>query len=534
MARYRYRDLGVATVDRSGRPIEVLAGVTAGPAGPQGPTGPRGGRGLQGPQGIQGPAGSTGPAGTGKWTVLDPADGDLPTQLAAMASGDRYWLLPGTWDLNGGDLTLGTADVVVAGSRQAIIEVDAGEKIDITADHVFLIGVTVENVNLTGGETESILVQGDYDVIEDIELNTDAGATARAYGIRLNTSDFSTVRNCYLHPNIKATGGYIVVIIGSSTNPDWIVKNHIAVTGTPAPSAAVYAVGSNLAGSNEGTWVHENHIDIGSVDYCCGVRPDTGWDVSNNSILSGGALSNMHLIRLDLAATQVRIANNYLYQGATGIFADAAVQDLNVSNNEITGSNDYGVYVTGGFSRVVIAGNNISIGAGGSQGITVDPGSAAYNLVIADNEINGSGSHGINITPGTVVLRDIAITGNLVLGATDTGIRLNGTNMTLATIDGNAVYYSGDYGIDVSGSVLVVALYSIAGNVIISGNVGIQVINVEYFSIVGNTVENTGGVANDGIITVGTSDHYSAVANVSPDGFTWVDNGNMTQANNQS
>lgn len=553
MAKTIYRNLGVATVDQSGRPIEVLAGVTAGPPGPIGPMGPQGFRGLQGIRGTQGLVGPTGAAGAGKWEILDPTDGELSVQLAAahggagMAAGDRYWLLPGNWLVNTADVALGTDNVVIAGSRAAILQINTGLRIDVVGDHVYIIGITVEDVDAVGGAASLIQFAGEYGLIDDIELRTGGAAVGRTHGIYMATAGMSAIRNSYLHPVLTDGGGAVVCLSGATTLPVWIQENYIAVPAA-AYTGRVYAIAADVVGSHAGTMITHNAISLGNANYICGVRPANRWLISGNKFLATPGVTNACGVDISIFATEhVRIEANDFTVPTVGVeLRTTFLLYISVSGNHFYGADNastHGVYLsTGAADSLAISGANVFESLG--YGVRLAPSVSSERISVVGNTFRDMGAYAIHASVGGVATWALAITGNTIYDTTVHAIYLTGAGLHLFTVAGNTIYTTASHAVYVSGATTAYGSITgntcynariyvtgsnylvVSGNIIVANGVSITFVSSTYFSCIGNVCHDSGGTDSLDIDTI--SDHYTVEGNVFQEGYTIVDASDAT------
>lgn len=190
----------------------------------------------------------------------------------------------------------------------------------------------------------------------------------------------------------------------------------------------------------------------------------------------------------------------------TDVVIENIVVDGNSSNRSGgTTTNSYEVVLNTNCDRTVIQNLTVKNAYGNAIGVYVSD-----NVTVQNCEINGYGVNGI------MFLQNCAgalIDGNNVIGTgTQNGIFINGQNTNGATdvvINGNYVYGSGDFGIEVgnvfSGNHTNV---SVTGNTVRDCvNAGISFRRVENGTITGNSVKDVGAAVYgaDGIFCTGDS-----------------------------
>lgn len=144
----------------------------------------------------------------------------------------------------------------------------------------------------------------------------------------------------------------------------------------------------------------------------------------------------------------------------TGIRADGATY-VTVTENQVTGTLDHGILVTG-CTHSVIAGNQLSVIA--NIGVALGAGNGRHTLVHG-NEISGCGNNGIDTGTET----DVVVTSNVISDVLD-GIDADLSTLGVRTaanlvVSGNRISGCGRYGVIVGG-----ADAFAAHGVVISGN----------------------------------------------------------------
>jgi hypothetical protein len=174
-------------------------------------------------------------AGVGAWTVLYPAGGSLVSQLSSISPGDRYWLSGGAWTI-GGEFNLDVKDVIVAGGRDAVLDMGAGDYIRVTANDSGIQGFTVR---LTG--------EGDFHCMVSIE-----GNQCYARGLGLFSDPITVHRRCA----IRVTGSRFDIadneIIGVGRQSQVDIGNALVFD----PIRAYHSTGPNDEGL--GNWTAYN------------------------------------------------------------------------------------------------------------------------------------------------------------------------------------------------------------------------------------------------------------------------------------
>jgi hypothetical protein len=213
-------------------------------------------------------------AGVGAWTVLYPAGGSLVSQLASMSPGDRYWLAPGAWSL-GGELDLNVSDVVVAGPRDAVLDMGAGDYIRVSAGHSGVQGFTVK---LTGeGHFHCMVsIDGDDCFARGLYLYSDPSTVHRRTAIRVLGSRFDVSEN-----EIVGIGRQSQVDVGNALVFEAIPASHYTGTNdeglgnkTEFNDKVAMSFVAKDAGSIKKVWIHIEGGMSSAINVRVGIQTD--------------------------------------------------------------------------------------------------------------------------------------------------------------------------------------------------------------------------------------------------------------------
>jgi hypothetical protein len=363
---------------------------------------------------------------------IQEAINDLPT------GGGTVILSPKSYNLDSITVTISGNDVVLQGSGWGtVITTDDATGFDlltVTGDRVTIRDMKLlsartktagSGIYSTGDDTHAInlLVQDTPDAGIEFNSNTrciadrcrvidpaDAGA-ASGENILLSSSTYAKVTNCYI--DRTNSGKVFSGIFASAASTHSIIsgntvlaaENGIRISGT---NAAFVTVADNV--------VHDSTTDgIRVTGDDCVVSGNTVDNPANTGIKSDGGN------RVVISGNNVTSAGNKSIQLADTV---AACNDFLITGNISDGSAGAGIQVstlTSTFARISVVGNQV------------------YNATGA----------GILMSADTGVASEYVVSGNVCIGNSTDGIKIDGGTQTNTTVIGNTCLNNTTYGIEV-------------------------------------------------------------------------------------
>jgi len=352
--------------------------------------------------------GLSGGGGGGTWISLDPAAGNLETQMAGVQPGGKYWLVPGTYAL-GATLIINQPGVWLAGTSQAVVVPAADAEINVTGEGCRLFGFTFENGS-TAATNRCVHLAGEHSSVEDMTFQGQDTGAARRTAVWL-AAYHCAVRGCRffvrrtvpsaaeplirLYPYCTVEGNYVEtwegaywdtwsVIVGagnSSIVECRVLRNDFNIRIQPAEGVTVIA-GYGPSGSFAG-WIADNRISVNIAgNYVTGISLSGNFVVDKNRVIGCGRY---------------------------GIYSEGVVDGMQITNNKVIGlSGDY----TGSGIRLY----------------KVTAGSVADSVTIAGNFVRYC-EFGILVYYDTSdVPRGVNVLANCIQDVSSTAIRVSGAS----------------------------------------------------------------------------------------------------------
>jgi len=469
-----------------------------------------------------------------QWLLLSLTNGDLATQLASAVAGDRYWLEDGTYDLTG-DLTISVADVLIRGSREAIIDVSTFT-IHMTGAQSALEGMTLDSTGTNADPILDVSAAG----VRIREVRMQGSNREKAVSLLSGTSDFlmehCEIDDCY---GGAAAISYGIWVNAGAGGTGIIIRNN-ELDDVGATTHDVTQIGSSAITDAPGMVIEGNVINQSSAavltSFRIGIDPASLWVIRENEI--NGAVDNgwTFAVHATTNVDNVHIHHNVM-NGRWVVAFLGTSEGIRVENNRIlisedtvTGFDAYGVNFSGANVSKSIVKDNVIISIEGSLN-TKTIGVRFGNTVqseISGNTINLSAT---TTTSGSIVgietqtgSDQLVCVGNHIiidrnLGGSPaspiTGISVSGDGVTVSanTLWLDCVNTPGPLGIH-----LVLCVNSSChGNTItvgpgVNGSRGIHMVDSDFCSVVSNTISLKFGTVD--LELDGSSDSNTVVANV--------------------
>jgi hypothetical protein len=352
--------------------------------------------------------GLSGGGGGGTWIVLDPAAGNLQTQMAGMQPGRKYWLAPGTYTL-GATLNINQPGVWLAGTKEAVIVPAANAEINVTGEGCKLFGFTFENSS-TATSNRCIHLAGAHSSVEEVTFQGHDTNAARRTAVWLGAY-YCAVRGCrfFVRRTVPSAAEPLIRLYPYCT----VEGNHVETW-----QSAYWDTWSVIIGAGNASIAE------------CRVR-------QNEFIIYIQAAKSMTVIAGDgpSGSFQGRIVDNRISVNMTGNYVTGITLRGNcvVDRNRITGCGRYGIYSDGVVDGMQITNNRVVGSAGDYTGTGIrlyktTLGAVADNVTIAGNHVRYCET-GILVYYGTSDLpRCLNVLGNSVQDTSVVAIHVSGTS----------------------------------------------------------------------------------------------------------
>jgi hypothetical protein len=451
--------------------------------------------------------------GQAGWKILDPAGGGLASQMTGMAPGDKFWMLPGTYVLDS-DVLFDVANVLLAGSREAVVDPGAAHKLIVMAEGVRLKGFRMQG-SVSSDTGEFILVDADRATVRDVLI----AGEHRQHGILVGLGrHFSLIENCRIDEaffsgtesrsaGIAFAGGEAHATVRQC---EIVMRDAVGpqVMSCIGPAEIHVVTGVSI----EGCRLVVTAGSPGMTHY--GIRGGSLTRIRGNRVDGPGA-GGLYTIGIQVGS-QGSAVGNQVHDCGIGIDSGLSEGECAVVGNYIgfgasCTSTVYGVRLDA-FDRATVSGNVIVLDGSGNctkVGLYTSQAAGFESLTIAGNSVYlkglPSGSqvqhhYGINIRWD---LDGVAITGNAICSeyshGTFVGIRLSryadSGAVAHAVVSGNVIVGDDTALIQNDGILVDVSYATVTGNNARNGlTIPIHVTSSATHNVV---VGNTGAVTDD-------------------------------------
>jgi len=333
-----------------------------------------------------------------------------------------------TWDSG---IVVSTADIV---STQVSGRVTASK---FHHNYVGVQFIAASDVTITGSEFHTNLLHGFYahSSSRDITLDNSASYSNGMHGIVLERG----CTNITLRKNTVSTNGGRGILIGQGS---------AGGTVPPAPSTA-NLVEENKVDGNRGYGIHIAGSNNNEVRTNTLTNNEIGVNLSDgstaNNVHDNSASTNLkHGFQVDQNSPNNILNHNVATQNtAVGIYILASGNTLD--SNSVTANGEQGIYLNPKDGPALLDNKLISntVSNNAKSGVEIN---GANNTELQRNRIASNTVHGIYLTKSAVGTK---ITGNIISGNTENGIRVSEIDTVQNSWSANSIYNNGQKGIDV-------------------------------------------------------------------------------------
>ena len=281
------------------------------------------------------------------YKILNPAGASVLTQMALLGCqpGDRFWMIPGTYDLGpaAAAYEILISDITIEGPKSAIVQVEGSELKIWTGAHAWTLrGFTVD-VSGSVSDTYAILVGGDGDHrIEDLTFTRSGSATAVSIGVTSSAAR-TTIRGCVF----EGTGTSCISVL-STSNPQLLIEDCVFTT-LDTLAADSFLIITAFGNRGIGTVIRHctfNITDAPGTELRVGVVPAEKWVIEDCDFVGDGAYTYSHGIYSAFDDANDWIIRNCRFTDLQRGVNMPALENHRtlIEGNRFVGMLDYGIY----------------------------------------------------------------------------------------------------------------------------------------------------------------------------------------------